>query len=391
MRHIGLTILVVVGLTGGSALGQSAYFEENVATAGDYLWGTNDNWNPVGATGSLTEARIGVFDVDGNDAPVATPLAAVVNSDQIARNLRIAGGSSLTVNGGTLDIVHDPAEGPTGMLSMGQVAGLGAGTLNLNGGVINANTGNDYGVHGVVHVARYEDGTLNQTGGTLNVLGVVPPEVGTRGEVGTVAISAMGATGRGVYNMSGGTLNAHQLLLPHNSATMGGEFHISGDAVVNIIGTTWVRSGIMMYDGGTLSVTGGNASININQDFQLGGWYNNPGTFTIVFNIDATGASTMNMHNLLARGKPTQFNNLELSASGAAPDTYTLFHTEVDPTMYAGTLVMSGAGFSNLQVVDVNLDGSVSGYDITVDYIPEPATMLLLTIGGLGVLLRKRR
>ena len=69
------------------------------------------------------------------------------------------------------------------------------------------------------------------------------------------------------------------------------------------------------------------------------------------------------------------------------------------------SLFRSGVAWPGLQGIALNLTNDPSTFDgisfrassyvrldnLTISYIPEPATMALLGIGGIGVLLRKRR
>jgi hypothetical protein len=263
--------------------------------------------------------------------------------------------------------------------------------------------------------------------------------------------------------MSGGMLSTHSLLIAHQGATGGAEMHVSGSAEINISGDLY-SSGIHLNEDSLFTVTGGHASIDLVDGLKFGGWNGQPGTHTLVYNIDGTGVSTINAESLDAteldeNDNPSQ-NFLELNAlPGIADGTYTLIHTIPgrDPTNNLQWITQTGdANFSALTVVDIAGDGS-AGFDITVDYgttgpqmgdvnlstcvddddlslllanwsigttwgtgdlngdltvddddlslllanwgagcspapeaVPEPATMLLLALGGLGALLRRR-
>ena len=376
MRNLALVIMVVAGLAAGNAVAADAIFQE--VTGPPYEW-IADNFD----IGLPTAADNAKFDL-GVNGEVNGQLAVV-------QDLDIQGGASVTLNSGRIDVLA--AEGYWGPVEIGTAAGGSTGTLNINGGVLEIP--NVSSTHGSLFVGREDSvGYLNQTGGTLNVVAVNTTNGNTDA---TLTISMMGASAKSYYYMSGGTVNTHQMLVAHASATAGAELHVSGDAVVNVTGTRY-NSGFMLNRGAIVSVTGGNVSINVTGGgrFGFGGWNNQPGPHTLIYNIDATGASTISAEYLGADlndkdGAP-QVNLLELNASGAAIGTYTLMHFVRDPAARLTLLTQTGdPGFVNLRSVDVNADGQVSGYDVLVDYVPEPATMVLLSIGGLGVLLRKRR
>ena len=207
------------------------------------------------------------------------------------------------------------------------------------------------------------------------------------------------------------------------------------------------------WAGYVIRVRGGGSDINLGGNLFFGVYgVGNAMRYELV--LDASGLSTINAAALEL--DDTKLPELEFSGSGA-PDTYTILHTNSDPTSELGEFasVVYGAGFSNLQVVD--LTATTGGYDVTVDYgagpqmgdvnlsglvddddlslllanwnigdewgegdldnddtvddddlslllanwglggsavpqaVPEPMTLGLLALGGLGVLFRRRR
>ncbi len=363
MKHFALVILAVVVLATGSA-GATQYFQEATADAnGDFLWSNPDNW------GGTIPAGI------GERAYFDAAETCVLYSTQFVGQLRLpSAGPSATLTmraGADLTVGDALSQGP---LNVGKG---GDGTLNIEGGVLSVPSLYSHGGLMLGYTSSTTTATVNQSGGTVDAPGTI--------------VLGRSNTAHGEYYLSGGTVNAGSVNITHGASLSSSVFEISG-GVFNGTATGYA-SGINIRNGGRLSVVGGLATIDVAQYLWVGGWNNtDPGTFTLAYELDATGLTTINAGALNVQAGTGQVPNLELTAGpGAAPGTYTLIHADSDPTADLGSLNQTGdAGFSNLWVVDIAGDGT-AGYDVTVDYIPEPATMLLLSIGGLGVLLRKRR
>ena len=368
MKHVTSIILAVVCVVAPSALAALHDFDPNTLTGPDYLWGTNDNWLPSGPTDEYSDATIGL---DLGGVPIVE--TAVLQSAQESKNITVVGGSSLTIRAGAvLDLVQVDGWGVVMLGTNNDLGHLGPGRLYMEGGTINVlNTSGNHGPP--FFLGRYDSGSLlEQTGGTINLQALTD----TGATKGSMAIGAMSATGRNVYNMSGGALNAHYVLLPHDSATMGGEWNISGNAAVDLNGTDW-NSGLMVEAGGTLTLQGGSISFTVEEGVRLGGPFGNDGTFTLAWAGGSTGISTVNAGFLEAGSGASQNNIVDLTTDGnLATDTYTLMHLEGNPGANFNNLVLTAdPGFSSLQLVDVDGNGT-SGWDIRVDYSGGPAFQL---------------
>ncbi len=388
MENFALVIMAVAGLVVGSAVVQASDFQEVTPTGAEYLWSTADNWDTAVPPDSATNVDIG-YDTD-----LSTLLAenAVVAGVVDGSKADVFGGSTLTIKaGGTLNL-----EGSAfGVLNLGVASGDGTGTLQMDGGELNfVNNASNHGT--CMFIGRADGGLVEQTGGTSTMQAPFSTSDLLEKYAAGFAISAMSATQKNTYNMSGGTLIAHYALLPHPSATAGGVWNLSGDATVIINGDGY-NSGLQLTSGGTLTVTGSNVSFNVTQGIEYGGWNNDPGSATIAMEADSGGFSILNGKFLELRefGKDTpnlQVNILDLSHDGSlALGTYAVFHTEDNPDANLPFLQLTGdSGFVNLRTIDIAGDGTL-GYNVVVDYIPEPMTMVLLAVGGAGALLRQRR
>jgi hypothetical protein len=174
---------------------------------------------------------------------------------------------------------------------------------------------------------------------------------------------------KGKYEIRGGSLNLGTRTLTLGGAATGGSAPPAGAT-----------------SSGTLKIVG-SASSGIDV-----GYYNQGSTSTLelVFDGDSNPITKINITNWDESN--TLAGTLTVTDSGTTPDgTYTI----IDYSAYSGT------GYGRISDDDrfdtVNLP---SGW--TIDYgdgtddqvtitVPEPATMMLLGIGGIGVLIRRRR
>ncbi len=210
------------------SIGTSSY--GNVDQAG----GTNN----VGITG-VTSANlvlgdraggVGVYDISGG-------------------NLSVAGGGTIVIvnaGNGTLNI-YGTAQASASYLSIGQVAGANSFSQNSQGTstpVYNMNISGGTFTCAFQSVGNYGFGSVNQTGGTNNVLN------------GSLEIGSL-AGGVGLYQISAGTLNASGAEV--DVGRMGtGTLNISGSAQVSM-GSLYI--GYAAGSSGTVSVSGGSLMV----------------------------------------------------------------------------------------------------------------------------------
>lgn len=188
----------------------------------------------------------------------------------------------------------------------------------------------------------------------------------------------------GVVNLTDGVFT-----LPKTSANNNGAgFNINSGGTLNISGGSHIFNERSTMNG-TFRVTGSNASISMNQ---IGG---GNGTFDFVF--DAVGVSGV-YGNLsfpwLSIGATSVTVDGSSYTGGAA--SFTLINgNEHGNTPDASNFTISGLGDEGVGwTLDItnNPGGSGLGNDtVILNVIPEPSTTILLGLGGLALILRRKK
>lgn len=171
---------------------------------------------------------------------------------------------------------------------------------------------------------------------------------------------------------SGGTVNVGDILFHGNGAD--GTSDISG--TVNVASHLWTGWGagftgtINIHDGGALNVSG---MLGLN-------WQNNGASGFL--NVNDGGI--LNLAQIHNSGQSIQGDSL-LTISGSGVVYKSGNFEDVIQTFYVDTGKIVGEGGSPLLV---SYD---AGLDRTAVAIPEPSTLILLALGGLGLAIRRRR
>ncbi len=342
-----MILLVVIGLFAGSSVGLT--FEENYPVGGPYEWEANNWYN--GSTYALpTSADRG--EIGYGRTCVVDGQTAEADNMEIGTT---SPGGTLTVNSGSLRIYE-----PTGWaIKLGKSF---PGTINITGGTMTIDS--DYS-HGGLQIGQSgATGTVNISGGTLNTDSV---------SIGYAQDGTMNVSG-GVFNASGRVMITHQGTQVTNTL-----LEISGNADINLTGTAY-NDGLNTYSGGTLSIVGSSATIDIANDLWIGGHNDDDPNTVLSFQADSGGVSTINCDELLIAIDSI----LDLSSDGNTSNgTYTLVSstsavTQADLNNFRFSAATDTNKWSNLTVT-----GS-GPYLVQVDYAGGAPTYTLTVNSGTG-------
>ncbi len=288
-------------------------------------------------------------------------------------------------------------------------------------------------INGVFTVERSVDSSVDRTfvnnGAVLNVTGGTHSDgrsgssirnfVGSEGS-GTVNHSggswdighllSVGGNGTGVYNLSGGSLSIFRggNTLAGNPNTFGGSSggslsigNGSGTGLVSITGGSLEsRIGVEVGDRGTFEVLGdGSSSIGIGSNGSLDGhWWQDAGGvlsmgigaggITSIF-IDDTGSGTTDPY---ARFEAGAVLDLDFFGTAAASGTWTLLELENQDIDDQGLVLAAGdaaAGWT-FDIDNTGTNGLLTA-TFTAAPVPEPSSTALLGLGGLALILRRRK
>lgn len=328
-KIVPMAIGTLVMFAGAGGLAHAATYQWTVASGN---WATPGGWNPSGPPAPNDTAFLNYGGNAGATATVnsSTDYAGVVydgiysNNDAIA----VATGGNLTVNAAL--IVGDVNNATPTVTTTGTVNQTG-GTMNINEGTLGTNGGGN------------TEGIYNLSGGTLSVNY-------TDGTGSTGLVIGTGTNNTGYLGISGGTFtSAAPIQLAYGTMLVAGSsgsasytgtgtgLTVSADGILSfIMGATSVSD--VNLNSGALSLASG-STLTVNGSAYTG----NGGVIPLV----GFGSSTGNFSNIALTGFSSRFNE------------------SVVPTANA-----------------LNLD-------ITV--VPEPATLGLVALGGMGLLLLKRR
>ena len=379
--------------------------------------------DPAGSTGTLTIAG-GILGTDR-----AVSLGGFETASTGTGILNIQSGGTLDVGlvgpGGAQDIVVGDVANTTGILNLdggtanaagfiivGRVTdanGSATGTLNQTAGDINSLQ---------LRIGGNATGTHNFDGGTVNnrfySLGVGPLGSGTTNQsAGTLTAEGInvGDNGSGTYNMTGGTVNQTAanlgIIIGGLGVNANGTFDQSGGTVT----ATNLRVGNGNDSTGTLTLSGdatirftsldiaselglaGNTASNVTGTLNLNG----PDVTITGTDLDANGsANTAALNWLVDDGGVST-----ISLLGAADLTGALLGMEED----AGENVAFGSTFTlidgqsitggfvdNSAAYDFAIVSGGSGQQlIATNVVPEPGTVVLLSLGGLALAARRRK
>lgn len=295
-------------------------------------------------------------------------------------------------------------------LLVGDVGSLGS-TLNITGGsltmaydVMQVGDINNFGVSSLAG----SKGTVNQTGGTVNIGSTQYPRVL---QLAAAASGNLGSAAYGVYNFGGTSASTAPVINVTSAITIGqrgnevGLFSASGYGTLNA--NQLVLSN---YGGdGTFSVSGGHESIaigvggNSTSNSMILSRY---GTPVVDYTLGAGGASTINVtgnveFSSTANAVNNTVFNLALAPNFQAKvgDTFTIINATGLFTGFGqfgdlGNGQTLAVGNYTFQANYTNPSGGGSQLSLQVvsaPAVPEPASIGIFGAGVLGLLLLKKR
>ena len=202
----------------------------------------------------------------------------------------------------------------------------------------------------------------------------------------------------GTLNLNGGALTLTQTSGSNNTE----KFFLNSGSTLNFVdGTHTINERIATYGAttSTIRITGSEATINVHQQSTFNA--------NMDFVFDANGISTFDSDSRLGFSNSTI--TIDVSAYTGGDATFVL----VDTNTFAGTYANNGGGFGTIGAISntaVNSWGG--GYDVTYDQslfdgdpgdgftgeitltltaVPEPSATALLGLGGLALMLRRKR
>ena len=323
--------------------------------AGDHKWSSGGNWDSGIAPVSTTdEARINTADYVNVDCDVAVGMIRMCyssTSDVATLNLTAAAGFT----GHTLTVYKATTE----VFSVGY---LGAATVNQDTGTVHVYNGSSTGEIRVTRSATNPTSVYNLSGGIMIF------DVLRKGFTGTASPPGL--------NDTGGTLIPVTL---YRMGTYDGSVH------------TWTQGASLLAVGGLDTVgvySDGNASYEQKHVTSGGG--------TSVIELDLVSDSSYDVGHGSGNADFTK-GELRIKAQGTYVPAVSSFFDVWKLDLKAGK-----AGTGTFDAITDNLPGyfTAEWKDLDSDtktetlrltYLPEPATLTLLLMGGSAVLMRRRR
>ena len=205
-------------------------------------------------------------------------------------------------------------------------------------------------------------------------------------------------TNGGTLNLNGGALTLTRTSGSNNTE----KFFLNNGSTLNFVdGTHTINERIATYGAttSTIRITGSEATINVHQQSTFNA--------TLDFVFDANGISTFDSDSRLGFSSSTI--DIDVSAYTGGDATFVLVDTE----LFGGTYANNGGGFGTINTItNTAVNSWGGGYDVTYDQslfdgddddgftgqitltltaVPEPSSTALLGLGGLALMLRRKR
>ncbi|HZZ29203.1 MAG TPA: PEP-CTERM sorting domain-containing protein [Pirellulales bacterium] len=377
-------------ISAGNVSASTVYYDTNGATAGTGSGATdwnssNSQWttDPTGSIATVAWPASGAGNLDGSDvvfsagtnAPatysINTAGSKILNSltvDQGAITLTVLGGSAVTrtIGAGGITIQTEAsATNPAGPLNFNSPSGAGSQSIILSASQIWTN--NSSATTAVSFNANSGHAVMTVNGNA------------TTGNTTTVTLAG---TAAGAYNFA----------VAVGDGSGGGNLAISTSQTTNFTSIVSPFSGGLAITGATTLDNGGglgHSNITISGGTLAGGTTGSGGSLTdniasdLAELISLSGSGTLaltNLHfNLNATGTQTQAEYVLANADVGSPN--------VTGTAFASVNLPSGWS--------IDYDGTTAnpGDIVLVAPVPEPASLLMAALGGLGIVtvgLRRR-
>ena len=192
----------------------------------------------------------------------------------------------------------------------------------------------------------------------------------------------------GLVNISGSA--STRLIISRESGGVSMQVGTGGNGTFQIDGGKLrTRAGMTVGSTGTFRVLGSTVTeVEIGSEGSLdGNWTQNAGGI-LEIGIDAGGVTQINIAD---KGGSGTFANFDAGAIltiselvAPAPGTWTVMEVQNGTISDGGLSLLAGPGWS------YDVDNSGANGLLTVSYVPEPATLALLGLGGLAIISRKR-
>ena len=405
----------VLNKSGGGTLtlaGANTYTGATTVSAGT-LKVTNSSRTPFytiasGATLNLSATPTanvaingaGTFNVTGYVSAAAIGFTTSMDSGAY---IDIQNGRSLVFNGGGDPWTGNKADvnvdgwlyGAANSFEIDALTGGASGLLQMGSGTINL--GVDNGTGGVFDgdIRRsYADAHLNKQGtGTQTLNGEL-----NLGSTGTVTVSE----GTLIFNGTSSGSNATGSWTVENGATLSGSGTLSGTATIGLGGIlspgnspgtqtfdnlVWENGGTYLWEINADSLNGGSGTqgadpgwdwISVTSDWDISG-------ITTGFNIDITSLTGANDAGLAdgfdysGKSYLDPFETFTVLSFGTFDDTF-------DASLFS----LNDSAFLNPKV---GWSLEISGNDLVLNavFVPEPSSAALLGLGGLALMLRRKR
>ncbi len=397
-----------VKLTGSTSINTAAGSTTNVNVSGGTLTASGTvNSGGSGAYTDLTVSGTGI--VTANE---------ITSSSGATTGVNVSGGSlstSVISSSGTTNVTVSGTGTLTATSTGGSITSGSGGktTINLNGGTLSVYNISANGGSGGSTTLTFNGGTLQENGGSSFSKGIISNANGANPTLyvdsGGATIDNNSATAFVYVPLLTGTTSGGGLTIANSGSggevglegggnTYTGATVVEGNATLSLIysstlgsASTIANSSLLQIDaGGTLNIVPDSAGQQISV---AGGLTLEGGTIDVLL---ATPVATTELQNIQATVAATISGNniINVSASGAnalVPGTYTLISDTAGGLIPGDFILASNTVTLNSITYDLSLTGSATTEMLTVSNVPEPATLGILALGGLGLLLAKRR